>query len=294
MVSSLRVGRESAVVSDGLAISELAERTGIASGTLRMWEQRYGFPSPERTSGGWRRYSDEDVNVLRRVVAYRERGLSVTAALERARATSGQPDRPSLYAAVASAEPSVRPQLLRKSTLFAISRAIEDEALASAASPILVGAFQHEPFYAPVRHRYRRIAEMADAAIVFADFPELRHPAGGPVEVPIAPEGALGNEWAVVVDAPGYSACLLAWEQPSAEGRGGPNDADRRFEALWTTDPAVTRRATAAGVRLAGRADPELGERLEELLADRPLALESPAPALTALTNRIVSYLDAE
>jgi hypothetical protein len=44
--------------------------------------------------------------------------------------------------------------------------------------------------------------------------------------------------------------------------------------------------------RLAARADPAFGERLEELLAERPLALEEPAPALTALTNRMVAYLE--
>ena len=36
----------------GLAIKEVAERTGIAAGTIRMWEQRYGFPEPARTPSG--------------------------------------------------------------------------------------------------------------------------------------------------------------------------------------------------------------------------------------------------
>ena len=76
-----------------LAIRDVAERTGLAAGTIRMWEQRYGFPEPERTAAGYRLYSPSDVDVLRRVIAYRERGLSVPAALERARA-AGRADRP--------------------------------------------------------------------------------------------------------------------------------------------------------------------------------------------------------
>jgi len=68
-----------------LAIKEVAEQTGVAAGTIRMWEQRYGFPEPARTSAGYRVYTEEDVVALRRVVAYRSRGLSVPAALERAR-----------------------------------------------------------------------------------------------------------------------------------------------------------------------------------------------------------------
>ncbi len=138
------------------------------------------------------------------------------------------------------------------------------------------------------------MAQYADAAAVFADFPEVARPEGGPRELPIRPDDALGNEWAVVVDAPGYAACLLAWEQPGVAEPGGAEDLDRRFEALWTMDPGATRRAAQVAARLAGRADPAYGAELERLLADRPLALAEPAPALTALTNRVVAYLEPE
>jgi MerR family transcriptional regulator, light-induced transcriptional regulator len=55
----------------------------------------------------------------------------------------------------------------------------------------------------------------------------------------------------------------------------------------------ATRQATQVGARLVGRALPGEEERLTDLLASRPLALEQPAPALTALTNRLVGYLEA-
>jgi MerR family transcriptional regulator, light-induced transcriptional regulator len=55
----------------------------------------------------------------------------------------------------------------------------------------------------------------------------------------------------------------------------------------------VTRRASRAAARMAGAADGDLGERLDALLADRPLALDQPAPALTALANRVVAYLES-
>jgi MerR family transcriptional regulator, light-induced transcriptional regulator len=269
-----------------LAIKDVAERTGIAAGTIRMWEQRYGFPAPERTASGYRRYTEDDVEALRKVLALRHRGLSVPAAISRAQDTGGPSDHPSIYAAVMAADPAARPRVMRKRTLVALSKAIEHEALALAAAPIVFGAFQHERFYRQVERRYRRLAARADAAVVFADFPSgLRAPSGGPVEIPIAPDDAIGNEWAVIVDAPGYAACLLAWEQPD-------DGEDRRFESIWTIDPEATRRAAQVAARLAGRADPDLGARLDELLTDRPLALDEPAPALTALTNRMIAYLD--
>jgi DNA-binding transcriptional MerR regulator len=277
-----------------LAIRDVAKRTGLAPGTIRMWEQRHGFPRPRRTAAGYRLYSEDDVDALRRALAYRARGLSVAAAIARAQETSGPSDRPSIYATVAGLVPAARPQVLRTRTLIRLSRAIEDETLAHAAAPVLFGAFQRVAAYEPARARWEALARLADVAVVFADFPAPRAPPEGPVELPIAAGDALAQEWAVIVDAPGYAACLVAWEQPGAGDGDGPGDRSRRFETLWTLDPAVTRRAAQVAAGLVSRDDEEMGGRIRGLLADRPLALETPAPALTALANRAVAYLDAD
>ncbi len=274
----------------GLAIKDVAARTGIAAGTIRMWEQRYGFPVPERTSAGYRVYSEDDVDALRRVLAYRERGLSVPAAVDRARSSDLATDRPSLYGVLASGDSPPPAQVLSKRTLIAVSRAIEDETISRAASPLVIAAFQSERNYRAVEHRYKAMARTADAVLVFADFAALGGGGDAPTEVPLEQGDGLGNEWAVVVDAPGYAACLLGWEQPQAQPVA---DLERRFEAMWTLDPRVVRRAAQVAVTLARRADADLGERIEGLLAERPLAMEQPAPCLTAVTNRIVGYLDA-
>jgi MerR family transcriptional regulator, light-induced transcriptional regulator len=270
-----------------LAIKDLAEQTGVAAGTIRMWEQRYGFPEPARTPAGYRVYTEQDVVALRRVVAYRGRGLSVPAALERARSLDGETDSPSIFAALASGDAPVRPQKLRRATLIALSRAIEEEAMARAAGPVVIGAFQDEANYRAVEHRYRRLAHVADAVGVFATFEDvhLGHD-DEPAEIPITTAEALGHEWAVIVDAPGYAACLVGWETP---GRGD----ERIFEAVWTMDAPVVRRAAQVGATIAARHAPEWSERLLSILADRPLAVEAPAPGLTALTNRMIGYLDA-
>jgi len=277
----------------GLAIKDVAERTGLAAGTIRMWEQRYGFPAPDRAASGYRVYTQEDVDALRRAVGFRERGLSVSAALERARAQAAATDRPSIYGAILAADVPVAPQMLRKRTLIAISRAIEDETMARAAGPVVFAAFQRVRNYEVERHRYRRLAENADATVIFADFDAPREVAGEPAEVPITADAAMGNEWAVIVDAPGYAACLLAWEPPRPPEDLHRPDHERRFESLWTMDPSVVRRAALVGCSLTRPACPKLAERIERTLSDRPLAVEAPAPALTALTNRMVSYLEA-
>ena len=76
-----------------LAIKDLAEQTGVAAGTIRMWEQRYGFPEPARTAAGYRIYTEQDVVALRRVVAYR-RPRALRAGGARAGALAGGRDRP--------------------------------------------------------------------------------------------------------------------------------------------------------------------------------------------------------
>lgn len=43
------------------SIGEFARLSGITATTLRAWQRRYGLLKPERTDGGHRLYSDEDV-----------------------------------------------------------------------------------------------------------------------------------------------------------------------------------------------------------------------------------------
>ena len=138
---------------------------------------------------------------------------------------------------------------------------------------------------------WQAIGRLADAVAVFADFDAVARDEDV-VQVPISREDALTNEWIVIVDAPGYAACLLAWEPERGLERGGPADRERRFEAIWTIDPQLTRRAAVTAARLVARADQAQGDRLLAMLAQRPLAVQSVAPALTTLTNRIVAYLD--
>ena len=260
------------------------------AGTIRMWEQRYGFPVPQRTSSGYRRYSQSDVEALQRVLAYKEHGMSVPAALERAQAASAAATRPSLFAAVATGG-RVPARILRKRTLLAISHAFEDETLARAAGAVVIGAFQNVKNYGAAEHRYRRLAAVADMTVVLADFDDCSGGEGTPVQVPVRPADAIAHEWAVVIDSPTFAACLLAWEPPAVSPPA--RDFDRRFETYWSLDPEVVRRAAMAAVELVRADAPRVGEQMASHLADRPLASEGPAPALESVMARAIEYLEA-
>ena len=276
----------------GLAIRDVAERTGLAAGTIRMWEQRYGAPVPGRSESGYRVYSPDDVEMLRRAVAFRERGLSVPAALERAQSI-GETDRPSIYGAiVSSGEAPATPRVLRKRTLIQISRAIEDETMARAASP---GGVRRLPAGPPLprrpaplppdgreRERDRRLRRLRAAARRLRGARRGADLRGGRARQRVGGDRRRAGLRRV---PPGLGAAALA------RGGGRP-DFDRRFESLWTMDPAVVRRAAQVGSSLTRASCPQLADEIDALLADRPLAMEAPAPGLTALTNRLVSYLE--
>ncbi len=58
------------------AISVAAELTGAGVQNLRAYE-RHGLVSPSRTDGRTRRYSEDDLDRVRRVLALLEQGLNL-------------------------------------------------------------------------------------------------------------------------------------------------------------------------------------------------------------------------
>jgi MerR family transcriptional regulator, light-induced transcriptional regulator len=70
-----------------LRIGEVARRAGVNAATLRAWERRYGLLEPERSGGGFRLYSDDDVTRVRAMRDHVDRGI---AAAEAARLARGE------------------------------------------------------------------------------------------------------------------------------------------------------------------------------------------------------------
>lgn len=275
-------------VSDSeLTTAQLAQRTGLSAGTLRMWESRHGFPEPSRLPGGHRRYSAGDAERIRDVVRLRDQGLSLSAAIGRVRARRRAPAG-SVFAGLRRRRPDVAPTVLPKPAVLALSRAIEDEYCARAADGVLVGCFQREPFYRHAERRWRELARTARLAVALADFPRRADPAHGPVEVPIDRGHALSREWAVLISSHAMTACLAAWEQPCEEELG---DGRRRFEVLWSFDPAVVSEAVTVAAELVSGLDAGIAARLD---AARDQGGPGPEPALRAggaLAQRMIGYL---
>ena len=63
-------------------IREVARLTGINPVTLRAWERRYGLIQPTRTESGHRLYSVSDIEAVREVMGWLERGVAVSKVAE--------------------------------------------------------------------------------------------------------------------------------------------------------------------------------------------------------------------
>ncbi len=242
---------------------------------------------PERLASGHRRYRERDCEAVLEIVRLRGSGLSLEAAIGRVLRES-EPLQTSLFAGLRARRPELAPWLVRKQSLVAISRAIEDECAVRAEPGVLIGSFQSERFYRAAEPRWRELARTMSLSLVFADFERLREPAGAPVEVPIDRASPLSREWAIVSDGPGFAACLVAWERP---GQGRVADRRRRFEAIWSAEPELVRQATAIALGLVSGSAPQLAARAREQLGEPRAPDAATLRSATALTNRIVSYL---
>jgi DNA-binding transcriptional MerR regulator len=266
--------------ADGITIAELAALTGVAEATLRIWEERHGEPRPARLPNGHRRYCSQDVELIRSAVQHRRAGLSVAAALDRARSAMVEPVA-SIFASVREARPELAPLAMDTRTLARVSHAIEDESLARAVPGVLIGAFQREPHYRRAEPRWRELAAGMEVTIVLADFDRRRERTRKPSEIPFGRRSPLHCEWAVI----GPAGCLLARERPGRSRRQGA----RVFDALWSPEPEVIHSAAEIAVSLLG--DAPLAQRARTALGPAPAPSPPELRRAAGLTNRIVGYL---
>ncbi|MBP0952606.1 MerR family transcriptional regulator [Pseudomonas alliivorans] len=81
-------------------IREVARLTGVNPVTLRAWERRYGLIQPTRTESGHRLYSQSDIETVRSILDWIERGVAVSkigkilARSESTRSQSSTPESP--------------------------------------------------------------------------------------------------------------------------------------------------------------------------------------------------------
>jgi MerR family transcriptional regulator, light-induced transcriptional regulator len=271
-----------------LSIGEVSARTGIPVTLLRTWEGRYGLPHPERAPNGRRRYRASDCDLLQEVQRWRAAGRSVAAAMAQAQRSTTTTER-SIFATCRRRHPSLTVHRLLKPAMLALSRAVEDECLAGAVRPLLIGSFQRPQFYEASRARWSELARTASLAVAFADFGESRPArASAPALIRLPSDGAMLREWAVVAYGPEQGAVVSGWEVP---GQGTVVDRERCFEALWSVEPQVVRDAASAAAALLGPRHPALARRVRSHLGDGAPAASDDLRRAARFFDRALGYL---
>lgn len=165
--------------------------------------------------------------------------------------------------------PQLRAQIYFKSSMTALSHAMEDLVLAGLDEPLVIATFQRERFYRQEAHRYRRIASRSSQVYVLAaPETEFKNSSECHETVAFTTEEPLSQEWNLVVLGENYSTCLICQEKiVPIEHQDSSElllmDQARRFEGIWTFDREVS--CSAAGLLLDRivKYRPELAEKID-------------------------------
>ena len=213
----------------------------------------------------------------------------------------------SVLASLLQAMPQLRQQVYFKSSLTALSHAMEDQVLAGSDQPLVIANFQRERFYRQEAHRYRRIAERTSQLYVLAA-PETDFKNSSNIYETVAfePDDGLSQEWHLVVIGQQYANCLICRERaiPVADNTNSSEmDTSRRFEGIWTFDRNVSQKAAEILLNRIECYRPELAAKLAEAksryLGDSRLTTDTAISSLPQSLNpdpfvqRLVTYLQA-
>lgn len=193
-----------------------------------------------------------------------------------------------------SAFPKLRSQIYFKSSLVALSHAMEDQILAGDDRPLAIASFQQERFYRMEANRYARIAQSTPNVYVLAS-PEtdFASRSGAYETIAFDADEPLRQEWNLVVLGQNYGTCLVCRERPLLETERQdleetPLEIDtaRRFEGIWSFDLGLSRFVAARLLDRVVAYRPELAERVartrERFGVDLPLEDALPETASKA------------
>jgi signal transduction histidine kinase/DICT domain-containing protein len=137
--------------------------------------------------------------------------------------------------------PNLLPQTYFKSSLTALSRAIEDLVLVEKETPLVITNWQQGRFG---RQDYRQIAQKTDrvyAIDIKTKTETITTDSNALAKIAIDPEDSLAREWILVIVGDNYGACIVCRQKE--EGDRGTIDREIRYEGIWAVDLLLSRQA---------------------------------------------------
>ena len=210
-------------------------------------------------------------------------------------------NRASIVEELLQAIPQLRPQMYFKTSLTALSHAMEDQVLAGSECPLVIASFQQARFYRQEAHRYQRIANITQQVYVLSaagagfsscsDFYET---------IAFDAADALTQEWHLVVMGEQYCACLICRErQPVPTVSRSPSlplEQTRRFEGIWTLDRQVSQQAADILLARILSYRPDLAAKVDQArnqFFQADLLDISPGLGSDPFAQRLVTYVQA-
>lgn len=202
-----------------------------------------------------------------------------------------------------AAVPYAQSQLYFKSSLTALSHAMEDQILAAPHQSLVIASFQQERYYRQEANRYRRIAAKSDQVYVFAaPETEFKNATTELEMIAFAPDDALVMEWHLVVLSESFASCLVCRERtaPTSKNDSFATDNFRRFEGLWTEERSVVEKAADILLERVLHYRPELADKVQA--AQESYFSSTPAEIITTpdgsgtadpFVRRLLNYLQA-
>lgn len=195
--------------------------------------------------------------------------------------------------------PEKRPQLYFKSSLIALSHAMEDQVLAGGGDALVIASFQREKFYKQEAHRYLKIGQKCSHVYVLAA-PESDFDNSSEVyeKIAFSPDDPLAQEWHLVVLTAHYTGCLVCREKTYIDAVEAVMDNSRRFEGIWTCEQRVSRKAALILLRRILYYRPQLSEKVEKTIATYCLEEEEEVGVeqegnSDPFVQRLITYLQA-
>jgi DICT domain-containing protein/signal transduction histidine kinase len=192
--------------------------------------------------------------------------------------------------------PTLRPHLYFKSSLTALSRAMEDLVLAGTEQPLVIATFQEERFYRQESHRYQRIASLSNRVYVMSVMETKPLPSNYHLIV-LKPDDQMAQEWNLVVIGSQSAACLICQERKGEWSNSAGLESSQRFDGIWTFDRQVAIDAAQILLRKVAKQRPKLKKEIQQLQQELsiPVSLipETGATSADAFVQRLVTYLQA-
>ena len=202
---------------------------------------------------------------------------------------------------------NIRLQIYFKSSIIALTRALQDLVITDKQQYLAIANFQHEKYFRYSQHRFGQMA-IKSRHVYILGVPEAKSSFAvnnlGYETIPLVHTDTLAGERYLVIIGQQYSACLVVREKPSLNNvpeETSIANQEEVFEGFWTFDRDLT---YVAADWLLGRINyyrPELSQKTQQarkLFILQRNRRNNKLPSVTSVdldifTQRLVTYLQA-